>query len=855
MYIYDLIDRVTLAEAGGKGLNLCILVEQGFNVPQGYIVSTSAYKRYVEVNGLREVIDREITGIGDDVETLKGASKTIRQSFTAGKIPDDIRDEIIEAYHQRKLDRVAVRSSATAEDLPETSFAGQQDTYLNVEGIEALIGAVVDCWSSLWTPRAIRYRRRNRVHQDDVSLAVVVQGMVQSESSGVLFTANPLTGVRTETVINATFGLGEALVGGQIEPDEYIVDKTSGEIKRVKIGSKNGATEQALTETQIKELARTGDKIQDNYGVPQDVEWATYGDQIYILQSRPVTGLYPLPLGAKPMPLEVYGSFGHVQGVLQPLTPMGIDVILQMLGYIMRKLGGTLSPRKNKRFVVAGGRLYSNATEVIRNKRYHWVTEAVLRFVEPGMGSAVTEILKDQRIMRRSKKPSLRETRLIIPIVVPFLSRFIGAVLRPVASREKMNNKIKSEVEDWRRKEEQMVSLEEHVKLIHGLLESMHRTILKYILPTVAAGQGMFFQVKMRAEKLGLNNDALNISRGLPYNVTTEMDLLLWDKVKQIKTDPASMKALEKPVEELSRLYKECNLPETLQTGLAGFLEAYGMRGVAEIDIGTVRWCEAPSNIIQMIQTYSAIDDPLREPDVVFKQMAASAEVSLDHIAEEAGRRWGWMSSQVIRFLAVRQRNLAGLRESPKLYIIKMLFNARLSLLAIGGILKSEGYLEDPRDVFFLRIDELEQRDWRDIIVERKREYALDKQRKPPRMLLSDGHAFYGSGSSDGNKLNGSPVSPGVAEGVVHVMLDPYSEKLLPGEILVCPATDPAWTPLFLAASGLVMEVGGLMTHGSIVAREYGIPAVVGVFDATNKLKTGQRIRVDGEKGTVTVLD
>ena len=352
-----------------------------------------------------------------------------------------------------------------------------------------------------------------------------------------------------------------------------------------------------------------------------------------------------------------------------------------------------------------------------------------------------------------------------------------------------------------------------------------------------------------------MDNDALNISRGLPYNVTTEMDLALWEKVKTIKSEPESLKALEKPVDEIAKQYKEKKLPTVLQKALTGFLDRYGMRGVAEIDIVSVRWGEDPSHIIQMIQTYSTIDNPEREPDRVFREMAFSAESSLDHIAEEAGHQWGWISGRVIRFLARRQRNLAGLRESPKFFIIKMLYNVRLSLLAVGRLLVSEGYLENQYDVFYLRIDELEQRDWRKTVAMRKQEYERDKLRKPPRILLSDGHAYYGSTSSDGDTLNGSPVSPGVVEGTAHVMLDPSSEKLLPEEILVCPATDPAWTPLFLAAGGLVMEVGGLMTHGSIVAREYGIPAVVGVFDATNVLKTGQKIRVDGEKGTVTVLD
>ena len=504
MSVIGLGDKVTLAEAGGKGLNLCLLVEQGFNVPRGYIITTDAYQRFVETNELQEVITNEISGIDEDVESLQRASANIRHMFSAGIIPRDTEDQIIEAYYQHKLGKVAVRSSATAEDLPETSFAGQQDTYLNVEGEEELLKAVVDCWSSLWTPRAIGYRKRNRISQKEVSLAVVVQEMVQSEASGVLFTVNPLTGVRTEAVINATFGLGEALVSGQIEPDEYIVDKETGTIKSVKIGTKTGSSDQALSEQQINELVEIGREIENYYATPQDIEWATYENQLYVLQSRPVTGLYPLPEGAKPDPLEVYGSFGHIQGVLQPLTPMGIDVILQMLGYIQQKMGGTLSPRENKRFFGVGGRLYSNASEMFRNTRYRELVEMVLSYVEPGMADAAQEILEDPRIEKRKKKPSVKEIRLIVPVMVPFLCRFIGSVLRPVAMRERMNRKIESETTKWRKTLENVETFEENVAYIHKLLESMHRTILKYILPTVAAGQGMFFPDQDASRETGL---------------------------------------------------------------------------------------------------------------------------------------------------------------------------------------------------------------------------------------------------------------------------------------------------------------------------------------------------------------
>ncbi len=859
MHVYDLNEHVTLAEAGGKGLNLCILVEAGFNVPPGYIIGTSAYKEYVEANTLQLVIDENITAITDTVESLQTASANIRQAFTEAKIPDGIKTEITEAYHQRSLGKVAVRSSATAEDLPETSFAGQQDTFLNVEGEEALLRAVVDCWSSLWTPRAIGYRDRNKIQQEEVSLAAVVQSMVQSESSGVMFTVNPLTGVRTETVINATFGLGDLLVSGRIEPDEYIVDKATGEIKSHKIGAKNDESgRQALTDEQIKDLTVIGVRIHEHYGSPQDIEWAITGNTFYVLQSRPVTGLYPVLERVPVSPLRVYGSFAHVQGVLQPMTSMGRDIIRQTIGNVQNRFGGNFTLRENIRITSAGGRLYTNITGLVKNKRFHGLIKTVLGYVEPSTLGAVEPILVDPRIEKIDSLPSLGELVQIVHGFGPIILRVVATILRPVHSRENMNKRITEEITYWESRQKEQQTIEDHIHFIKVLLERTPEVLMKSILPRVIAGIGMFFQVKGRAERLGLNDDALNITRGLLYNVTTEMDLFLWEKTQRVRADEDSCRVLEDDVEKVVEGYRERRLPNVLQGELDDFLAKYGMRGVAEIDIGSTRWCDDPSHIIQLMQTYLRIDDPEKAPDLVFSRMAESAQASLDRIAEEAGRRNGWLNKRLIRYLGFRQRNLAGLRESPKFFIINVLFIARNSLLEIGRQLVAQNILDDSWDVFSLYLYELEEiqtGDLKKLVAERRKQQRLDARKKPPRIILSDGHNYYGSTSSDGKNLTGSPVSPGLVEGIAHVILDPASESLQPGEILVCPATDPAWTPLFLAAGGLVMEVGGLMTHGSIVAREYGIPAVVGVGDATSLIKTGQRIMVDGEKGTVTILD
>ena len=858
MHISRLVERVTLGEAGGKGLNLHLLTMAGFNVPSGFIIHTSAYNDYVDGNGLWDVIRGSLDDI-DGVDSIRSASQRIREAFSKGTIPQGIIEEITDAY--RGYGKVAVRSSATAEDLPDLSFAGQQDTFLNVEGDEQLLKAVVDCWSSLWTPRAIGYRDKNRVPQDEVSLAVIVQDMVQSEASGVMFTANPLTGVRSESVINATFGLGDLLVSGKIEPDEYRVDRITCEIRSKRIGAKNnGSGRQALTDEQIKSLTEIGSRIHGYYESPQDVEWAITDGVIHVLQSRPVTGLFPVLERVPVSPHRVYGSFGHVQGVLQPITPMGRDFLRVMIGTVQNRFGGHFTLKENLFTTSAGGRLYFNVTQMVENKRYHGMLKAALGYVEPGTLPTLESIMGDPRIEKIDSLPSLGSLFTAARGLGPVVLRVIATVLRPVRSRENMNQRNKTELSSLRNTQGELETIEEHIGFFKGLFKKMPDDLLKTLMPRVIAGMAMFFQLKMRAESLGLNNDALNISRGLPNNVTTEMALELWDTVQRIRQDEESRGALTEDASELVKAYRDRRLPPVFISELDAFIAKYGMRGVAEVDIGSTRWCDDPSHIIQLMQTYYKIDDPEKAPDATFKMMAKSAEASLERIEEEAGRQKGWLNKKLIGFLGYRQRNLAGLRETPKFYIVNILFIARNSLLEIGRQLTAGGILEDAWDIFYLHMEELDElqtknEDWKLLVAERKKQQIMDSQKNPPRAILSDGHAFYGTVSSDGKTLLGSPVSPGTVMGAAHIILDPYGETLEPGEILVCPGTDPAWTPLFLAAGGLVMEVGGLMTHGSIVAREYGIPAVVGVSEATTRLKTGQKIIVDGENGVVTILE
>ena len=407
------------------------------------------------------------------------------------------------------------------------------------------------------------------------------------------------------------------------------------------------------------------------------------------------------------------------------------------------------------------------------------------------------------------------------------------------------------------------------VALMEELIAGAFPWLLPRFLSRFAVAMGSLNLLLRAARDLpGGESAALTLTRGLSHNVTTEMDLALWGTAEAIRADPASLAHMRQGEPgTLAAEYLGRRLPPAAQEALAAFLARYGMRGVGEIDLGRPRWREDPEPIMQVLQSYLQIEDAAHAPDAVFARGAAAAQDALEGMVGAArATRGGWFKARRVRWAARRMRALAGLRESPKFWAIRTMGLVRAALLDSGGDLVEAGALDRADDLFFLTVQELralaagEERDWRALVGDRREVYAREERRaQVPRLLLSDGEAFYEGDASPAEEsegvLAGSPVSPGVVEGRVRVVLDPHATQLMPGEILVCPGTDPAWTPLFLAAGGLVMETGGLMTHGSVVAREYGIPAVVGVTRASERLKTGQRVRVDGTVGRVTSLD
>src|SRR5574337_385607 len=437
--------EITLQQAGGKGLNLAALAHAGFAgyVPPGFIVTTQAYRAFVDANGIQSRIVSLAANVApEDPAALEQASVAITALFAQGHVPREIAQAVAAAYTDLAASQsaapVAVRSSATAEDLPGLSFAGQQETYLNVVGDQAVLESVKQCWASLWTARAIGYRARNRIPPDEVALAVVVQQMIASEASGVLFSANPLTGHRGEIVIDASLGLGEAIVSGQVEPDHYVVTAGEWRIATCRLGAKalaivpraGGGTERvtpqaagqpALDDEHILELARLGRRVAEHFGSPQDIEWAWAGGRLYLLQSRPITSLYPLPdVPVPPGAAGVFFGFSSIQGVNDPLTPLGRDALRLLLGGVILDLFRVRVPLRHA-LPEAGERLFLNFTQVARHPQLRALMLAGMERADPVARQAMLRLIEAGRLPLDPQRPHgpPRIAFFVLPRVIP----------------------------------------------------------------------------------------------------------------------------------------------------------------------------------------------------------------------------------------------------------------------------------------------------------------------------------------------------------------------------------------------------------------------------------------------------
>jgi rifampicin phosphotransferase len=827
-----------LGSVGGKAANLGELVASGFPVPDGFVLTTDAYHAAADSAGV-------------DTSRPEEATERLRTVVLGPAVVT----AVLEAYRGFGGGTVAVRSSATAEDLPGASFAGQQDTYLGVEDEGRLLDAIRRCWASLWNERAVAYRRDHGIDDEGLGLAVVVQRMVDAGAAGVLFTADPITGRRGRAVIDAARGLGDAVVSGSVDPDHYATDPETGTVdERVVRGSAP-----VLTDAQVLELATIGRRIEHALGAPQDIEFAyDAGGHLWILQARPVTTLFPLPEGSPgDEGVRVYFSVSVAQGYFEPISPMGIEpfmVIGRTLAGAFARARGDAEPVRSP-VVASGGRLWVDVTPAIRDPVGREVLER-LTGVGEARSSVIFHRLAEDRRFTPPGRSRLATLRTVVPLFVR--SGIPINVLRLLQSPERRRARLIREIEQMTKVDLPAdATATDRLDAVEDLLARGPSFAFPRLISLVVAGMASYLAVGRLLRGRATEDELQRLTRGLPHNPTTEMDLALWALTTNVRADPSSRDAiLRRQPADLARAYRDGALPPTVQAELDTFIGRFGFRAVGEIDLGVPRWSEDPSYLLSAMANYLRLEDGAVAPDEQFRRGAREAEAIIGTLlARVRGPR-----RRLLRFFLGRVRALMGSRELPKFVLIRTLFTPIRGLLRpVGEELVAVGKLAAWDDIYFLTLDEIREAvvdaDVRELVAARRAMHIREQARRYiPRVLLSDGtDAEAALISVPEGALRGSPASPGTVTAPARAILSPHGARLEPGEILVAPSTDPGWTPLFLTAGGLVMEMGGMMSHGAVVAREYGIPAVVGVPGATERIKTGATITVDGSAGVVSI--
>ena len=861
------IDKTKLMVAGGKGANLGELSRiEGIHVPDGFCILTKAFKRTVsEMPTVDELLNQLSLLTLKDKDKIGELCTEIRSVIEGMHIPDDISEEI--TYHLTRLgekEAYAVRSSATAEDLPIASFAGQQDTYLNVIGKENILKHISKCWASLFTDRAVIYRIQNGFTHRKVYMSVVVQKMIFPQAAGILFTADPVTSHRKILSIDASFGLGEALVSGLVNADSYkvhnsvIVDKKVSAKKIAIHALKQGGTKeqkikpemhnsQALTDEQILQLEHIGRKIEEHFGYPQDIEWCLADDKFYIVQSRPITTLYPIP-ETNDKENRVYISVGHQQMMTDSIKPLGLSLWQLTVVRPMYK---------------AGGRLFVDVTQQLASHDSRKMLLDVIGQHDPLIKDALTTIIDRKDFIKllpgdKHEKTLAKSNQAPTPVDFKTLNDYDPAIVPDLINRSETSIQgLKHNI--------QTKSGADLVDFVLDDMQQLRKSVLapeSFGVIMTAMNAASWINEKMK-EWLNEKNVADTLSQSLPNNVTSQMGLALLDVADVIRPYPEVIEYLQYVKEDsfLNELVKFTG-GQKVKDAINNYLNKYGMRCAGEIDITRTRWSEKPVTLVPLILSNIKNFEP-GESKRRFEQGLQEALKKKHELLHRLSQLPdGEKKVEETKRMIDLVRNLAGYREYPKYAIVSRYFVYKQALLKEAAQLVQANVIHEKEDIYYLTFNELQEvirtnKLDPEIITKRKHEYKIYEKLTPPRVITSDGEIIAGRYKRENlpvGAIVGLPVSSGVIEGRARVILNMEDADLEEGDILVTAFTDPSWTPLFVSIKGLVTEVGGLMTHGAVIAREYGLPAVVGVENATRLIKDGQQIRVHGTEGYVEIL-
>ncbi|WP_264555845.1 PEP/pyruvate-binding domain-containing protein [Halocatena marina] len=882
---------------GGKGANLARLVAADFPVPDGFCVTTAVYHEFIISSEVQTTIESLELLEPDDSERITEMSAEIRSEIRQRDLPETVQTAIVNALKGLDASAYAVRSSATAEDLPTASFAGQHESFLAITEPETVLDRIRDCIASLFTDRAVAYRLQNDVSHDAVAMAIVVQEMVDPEIAGVLFTADPVSGNRHIASIDANYGLGDTVVAGEVSPDNVRVDQRTGDVLEYEIGEKSHALytnreeegtkavdissedqeSRTLSDTKLRELVELGTQVDKLLGGPQDIEWAFVDGDVILLQSRPITSLFPLPSPSPSPPpslspsrssdddrRHIYFCMGHQQAMPEAIPPLSVGLLQEMVNSSASRLRQTDEPIA----VEAGHRIYVDLTPLLHNRLTRRVVLRILTSMSEPAARTIAELIEE----RQTPPPAGVADRLqtisrvvhTLPVAVSaaprLVARFVRPFIRGPQDSERVYEVVESNGQQIAERVSQPRSQADQVRVIYEEigLGTLATKIVSQSMPLFLAGAiagSILERLYPNAE-----DDLDALGKGFDDEIATQINQRLGDLADLARQHPAVVDALESkaPLSEIEQVEGG----ENFVTAFDAFLDDFGHRSSSEIDFSRPRWKDNPAILFQTIRSTLAQSDhgEHREHLERLKQNAAQSAAALE---ARAGRGLvGFIKKPIVRRLIRVYRGGIQLREYHKHGAAHFFAIAHDVFADAGETLAAEGRIDQSSDVWYLRKDELlaalEGETPLDVDFEqRQRTHDRFASMTAPPLLMSDGETPMVAADTKiaADALVGTPVSSGVVEGPARVVYDPSKESLEKGEILVAPSTDVGWTPLFQNAAGLVMDVGGQMTHGALVAREYGIPAVVSVSNATTDIQTGEWIRVDGKRGTVERLD
>lgn len=840
--------RAALASIGGKGLSLAKLAQAGFPIPNGFHITTDAYCAFIESNGLQPRILALLKDVDPALPSaLETASISISRLFAESKIPTDIASVITEAYtdltRQAKIENrksVAVRSSATAEDLPEASFAGQQETYLNIRGEDQLLDAVKKCWASLWTARAIAYRANQGIDPDTVALAVLVQEMVDAEFSGILFTANPITGHRDEMIINAAWGLGEAIVSGRVSPDTITAEKVTGKVKQYDVAKKtvrtvtaeSGTREETLKgwqrrskvmkEAQIRELVSIARRIESFYGSPQDIEFCFAQNRFFIVQSRPITAMPPEPLEwIIPVKGAVLARGSFAEFVPEPVSPLFATLAVPIAQKTTCELMGSIGVTDENSYVFAVLNDYVYVGFIFSPKMTWQMIKASFQLLGP---------------IIRTAEQRARESR----------------------------DKFLSVVQKWQVRDVTSLTPSE---LLQGTCEIFTETSLYYnmaqsgTIPTSMMTEVVFGWVYKKLMK-HKDDPAPETFLFGTENHAMRADKALWDIAVWIKTQPALMKYLSgASADEIGTVFHAKHKPNP---ELAEFSERFGTylreygHAIYDLDFAKPTPAEDPTPLLETLKVYLAGRNDPYERQRNELELSERAAVKIIKRLDPLRRRW------FVKLLKSAQ-DKAPMRENSIADLGLGHPQIRRMLGEFGRRLAEAEAIPVASDIYWLEEYELNslatllENDeplphFAGEIAARKAKWESMRHIVPPTTLPKIGwmNKFFPSNEQAGNMLKGFAASAGKVTARACVMLGPEDfSKMHTGDVIVAGITTPAWTPLFARASAIVTDIGGPLSHSSIVAREYGIPAVLATGVGTRRIHDGDLITVDGSEGRV----